>query len=57
MERNKKIRLEINETKTEGTVQEATKSCFFKKINMLNKPLVQTNQKQQEKTPISEIIK
>ena len=52
-----KIRLEINEKEMKETIAKIneTKSCFFKKINKNDKPLVRLIKKKREKTQINRI--
>ena len=55
--RKKQIRAEINEIETKKTIAKInkTKSCFFEKINKLDKPLARLNKKQRAKTQINRI--
>jgi hypothetical protein len=52
-----KIRAEINEIQTKKTIQRIneTKSCFFEKINEINRPLAKLTKMRREKTQISRI--
>ena len=52
-----KIRAEINEIETKKTMAKInkTKSCFFKKINKIDKPLVRLIKKKRERTQINKI--
>ena len=50
-----KIRSEINEKKMKETIAKInkTKSCFFEKINKIDKPLARLIRKKREKTQIN----
>jgi hypothetical protein len=52
-----KIRAEINEIETKKTIQRIneTKSCFFEKINKINRPLTNLTKMRREKTQIIRI--
>ena len=52
-----KIRAEINEIETKKTIANInkTKSCFFEKINKIDKPLARLIKKKREKTQIHKI--
>ena len=52
-----KIRAEINERETKETIAKInkTKSCFFEKINKIDKPLARLIKKQREKNQINKI--
>ena len=52
-----KIRAEINKIETKKTIANInkTKSCFFEKINKMNKPLVRLIKKKREKMQINKI--
>ena len=53
-----KIRGEINEIETKGTIAKInkTKSWFFEKINKIDKPLARLIKKKRERTQIKKII-
>ena len=50
-----KIRSEINEKEMENTITKSnkTKSCFFEKLNKIDKPLARLIKKKREKTQIN----
>ena len=52
-----KIRAEINAKETKETIAKINKakSCFFEKINKIDKPLARLNKKQREKNQINKI--
>ena len=52
-----KIRAEINEIETKKTIEKINKakSCFFKKINKIDKPLARLIKKKRERTQINKI--
>ena len=52
-----KIRAEINAKETKETIAEINKakSCFFEKINTIDKPLARLIKKQREKNQINKI--
>ena len=52
-----KIRAEINEKETKETIAKInkTKSCFFEKINKIDKPLARLIMKNREKNQINKI--
>jgi hypothetical protein len=52
-----KIRVEIIEIETKKTIQRIneTKSCFFEKINKIDRPLANLTKVRREKTQISKI--
>ena len=52
-----KIRAEINEIETKKTIANInkTKSCFFEKINKIDKPLARLIKKKRERTQINKI--
>ena len=52
-----KIRAEVNEIETKKTIAKInkTKSCFFEKINKIDKPLASLIKKKRERTQINKI--
>ena len=54
-----KNRAEINEIETKKTIAKInkTKSCFFEKINKIDKPLARLIKKKRERTQINKIRK
>ena len=52
-----KIRAEINEIETKKTIEKIneTKSCFFEKINKIDKPLARLIKQKRERTQINKI--
>jgi predicted lipoprotein len=52
-----KIRVEINEMETKGTIQtiNETKTWFFEKINEIDKPLAKLMKRKRERTQINKI--
>jgi len=56
-ERNQKIRAEISEKEVKETIAKInkTKSCFFEKINKIDKPVARLTKKKREKNKINKI--
>jgi hypothetical protein len=52
-----KIRAKINEIKTKQTIQRIneTQSCFFEKVNKIDKPLPNMTKWRREKTQVNKI--
>ena len=52
-----KIRAELNEKETKATIAKInkTKSCFFEKINKIDKPLARLTKEKREKNQINKI--
>ena len=57
MKMEKSQRAEINEKEMKETIAkiDKTKSCFFEKMNKIDKPLTRLTKKKREKTQINKI--